>query len=1360
MFRASPHLRWISGLFIALMAGLGPAHADAPEGGTAPARYHGNVSWYGGPALDGMLVSAELDGQVFATALVDSDGAAATYDLLVPADDPGTGPKEGPAEGEVFFFKVHGVSASSPLSGEGFNSGEDRAIDLAAAKLEICLGAYHDYDRDGAHDVGEPWLAGVTLNVVQFIVQRSYLTTGSAEPSCALHMDVTAQIKAVDWPAEFDPRDATSLSGINLSQTQGVFYIDIPFVSDVVPPPGPTNAPQTATPTPISFPGPTGLAPLPTATSSPSATPTATPTQTPSATVTESPVPTATDTPLPPGLTPTETSTATPSVTAPPSPTPTASATDAPTATATLTATPTEVRATESVLVVNTVADPGALGDGTLSLREALRLVTGDLSTDALDAGELAQITGAPGPSKADMIAFDPGVFPPASPSTIFVQPPGDVPPPSPTPSDLLEAMHFTRQSLPPLSTGNDMINAVGSGVVLAAGVGGSGFDGLVINSPGNVVKGLTLHSFNAGIVLEGGAADNVIGGSNSGDGVILIRNIVGLVMTGSGVSGNYVLGCRMGVDASEGAGDGNATHGILINDGASGNRIGEVALAGGGFPGNVISGNGLDGIAVLGAGTDNTVIKFNRIGTNAAGSLAIPNGQGIVVGGGAKGTLIGSGSLSVGNIISGNAGEGIWIQSAGTRSTVVQSNLIGTGPSQFDPIPNGGDGILIDDGASGNLIGGASQTAGNRIVFNGNAGIRVRGARSVANTIQRNSIAASMGDGIVLESGGNRNLAAPIITAVGPRFVEGVALPGSRIEIFSDNDVEGARYEGRTVTDAGGFFRFDAPFDLSGPATTATATDAEGNTSPFGVPGVAPPTPTAGPSPTARPALTFKRYLPLMLQRETVFASLSVQPSRSALRPGEVISLALDLTEIRALFGLQLTLSFDPAVLEVLDEDPAQDGVQIARGNFPPPDRIFLPENRVDNASGRIFYSLALVDGDGVSGSGTVARLRVRAKAPGRSELRFVDLVASDRLAARIAIAGRGGVVDVIAAPSATPNPTATATALPPSATPLPATASPPPPSATPLPPSATPLPPSATPVTPSATPSATATASDTPPPSQTPTPSDTPTPSETPTPSDTPTPSETPTITPTPSETPTPSVTPTASDTPTPTETLTPSATPRASNTPLPTETPSITPTARPSETALPSATPRPASPTPRPSATPIATPDGCAHPVQRGGFEADGSWTFRGGRQPRYSADKVHDGRRSLLLGIRPGEPNAYAYSTAWQGLAVPAGARSMTVSAWTYQAAEPGGGPDRQLMLVYDIDPDQNLQGQRSPIAYVFGERLNVDAWQKRTLTLDVSAYQGSTLWLYSTVANDGYGGRAWMYLDDIDVAFCP
>ncbi len=1363
MFRATPQHRSpiIAALLAALLLAATAAQAQQPDGGPSPARYQGTVDWYGSPAPVGMLVSAELDGQVFATTLVESDGSDSSYELVVPADDPGTGLKEGPAEGETFFFKVHGVSASSPATGEAFNAGEDRVIDLVAAKLEVCLGAYHDYDSDGAKDEGEPYLAGVTINLIQFIVQRSYVTSGSDEPSCMLHMPVTSQVKAVDWPIEYDAGSSGVMTGIDLSQTEGVFYIDLPFVSDIIDPPGPTSDPETPTPTPEAFAGPTGLTPLPTSTPTPTATPTASNTPTQTATPTLTSTPTLTPTDLPPDVTPpTPTATLTDTGTPEPSATPTATATETGLPPASPTATPTEARPTESILIVNSTADPGVVGDEVLGLREALRLVTGDLSLGALSDDERAQIVGEPGPASVDMIAFDPGVFPPAAPSTILVQPPEATPVPSATPSDLLSVQHVTRPGLPPLSTGGDVINAVGSGVILAAGLGSAGFDGLVINSAGNRVQGLTLHSFNAGLVLEGGAADNIIGGGGTGEGITSIRNIVGIVLDGPEVAGNYILGSRIGVSADELEGDGNATHGILIEGGAHNNRIGQLTLAGGGFPGNVISGNGLDGIAILGQGSDDNVVQFNRIGTNAAGNAVIPNGQGVVIGGGPEGNLIGGGSLSVGNIISGNAGEGIWIQSPSTRSNVIQSNLIGTGPSQFDPLPNGADGILIDDGASGNLIGGANQTAGNRIVFNDGHGIRVRGIRTLSNTIQRNSIAANDGEGITLENGGNRELAAPIITGTGMRFVEGVAPPNSRVEVFSDNDVEGARYEGRTVADSGGFFRFDAPFDLSGPSFTATATDAEGNTSAFGRPGVAPPTPTAGPSPTARPPLVFRQYLPLMLQRQILFATLAVDPSRSILRPGEVTTLALRLSDVRELFALEMQLGFDPSLVEVLDEDPGREGVQIAPGDFPPLAGVFVQTNTVDNAAGRIDYAMALIDSSGVSGSGVVARMRVRALAPGRSPMNFVMRQASDRLAAEIPLAARDGRIDILAQPSATAPPSATPTATLPPPT---ATNTSPPPTAT-----DTPLPPTATP-TETNTPTATPTPSLTPTPSDTPTPSTTPTASDTPTASATPTETRTPSLTPTPSITPTPSDTPTPSVTPTPSDTPTASATPTASDTPEPTDTPSITPT--PSDTPTATVTPSPshtptATITPSPtatrpaSATPIATPDDCARPLQQGGFEQDGAWTFRGGRQPRYSAEQVHGGRRSLLLGIRPGEPNAFSYSTAWQALPVPADATRMNISAWTYQAAEPGGGPDRQLMLVYDIDPAENLQGQRNPVAYVFGERVNAGAWQKRTLSLDVRAWRGETLWLYSTVANDGLGGRAWMFLDDIEVELCP
>ena len=142
------------------------------------------------------------------------------------------------------------------------------------------------------------------------------------------------------------------------------------------------------------------------------------------------------------------------------------------------------------------------------------------------------------------------------------------------------------------------------------------------------------------------------------------------------------------------------------------------------------------------------------------------------------------------------------------------------------------------------------------------------------------------------------------------------------------------------------------------------------------------------------------------------------------------------------------------------------------------------------------------------------------------------------------------------------------------------------------------------------------------------------------------------------------------------------------------------------------------------------------------------------------PRYTTAMGHSGSRSIVLGILPDEPNRFAYSTVWQPVSVPEDATDLSIAAWTFQEAQAGGGPDRQLMLVYDIDPQLNVSGQRSPIATVFGERSDAKAWQRRTRTLDVSAYRGETLWLYSTVLNDGLGGRVWMFLDDVEMVFCP
>ena len=43
------------------------------------------------------------------------------------------------------------------------------------------------------------------INVNQFVVVRSYTTTGVDEPSCALHDTEQSVVRAVDWPATHEP---------------------------------------------------------------------------------------------------------------------------------------------------------------------------------------------------------------------------------------------------------------------------------------------------------------------------------------------------------------------------------------------------------------------------------------------------------------------------------------------------------------------------------------------------------------------------------------------------------------------------------------------------------------------------------------------------------------------------------------------------------------------------------------------------------------------------------------------------------------------------------------------------------------------------------------------------------------------------------------------------------------------------------------------------------------------------------------------------------------------------------------------------------------------------------------------------
>lgn len=137
---------------------------------------------------------------------------------------------------------------------------------------------------------------------------------------------------------------------------------------------------------------------------------------------------------------------------------------------------------------------------------------------------------------------------------------------------------------------------------------------------------------------------------------------------------------------------------------------------------GNVISGNKGQGITIFNNSAQFD-IKGNQIGTNRIGTLAIANGvHGINVESSINGIIGGSGLLD-GNLISGNKATGITL-TGGANDCQIKGNKIGTNLAGTAAIANGSHGISIYTNVFRTIIGGQDNTEGNIISGNGYYGI------------------------------------------------------------------------------------------------------------------------------------------------------------------------------------------------------------------------------------------------------------------------------------------------------------------------------------------------------------------------------------------------------------------------------------------------------------------------------------------------------------------------------------------------------------------------------------------------------------------------------------------------------------
>ena len=121
----------------------------------------------------------------------------------------------------------------------------------------------------------------------------------------------------------------------------------------------------------------------------------------------------------------------------------------------------------------------------------------------------------------------------------------------------------------------------------------------------------------------------------------------------------------------------------------------------------------------------------------------------------------------------------------------------------------------------------------------------------------------------------------------------------------------------------------------------------------------------------------------------ETSATRLRVAPAVSELEVGEVVTLEVRVEDVTHLYGYQVYLDYDPALLQAVDAagEPAN---QVELGAFFAAD--FVVSNAVDAVQGRIAVETVNMGSDPSSGSGVLLTLRFKGLARGVASVRIDD--------------------------------------------------------------------------------------------------------------------------------------------------------------------------------------------------------------------------------------------------------------------------------------------------------------------------------------------------------------------------------
>ncbi len=213
----------------------------------------------------------------------------------------------------------------------------------------------------------------------------------------------------------------------------------------------------------------------------------------------------------------------------------------------------------------------------------------------------------------------------------------------------------------------------------------------------------MALPNGGSGVVATSEGSDTI--GGSALNALNLISANVGSGIVFNGVTNSLVAHDVIGTAVTGTAPLGNGSDGIFIEGASAGNAIGGTA------PGLVVlvSGNALNGVHLFGA-TTTTTVAGDLIGTDVTGGVALPNGRNGVYIDGASRTTVGGTTSAARNVLSGNAGAGVWVGGTGASNNLIEGNFLGTNAAGNSTLADLFGVVVV--GASGTVIGGSGAPA------------------------------------------------------------------------------------------------------------------------------------------------------------------------------------------------------------------------------------------------------------------------------------------------------------------------------------------------------------------------------------------------------------------------------------------------------------------------------------------------------------------------------------------------------------------------------------------------------------------------------------------------------------------------